>query len=196
MLTLRKYLTLGNVVLFLALWWAAPTLLPHLGALVGVRSGPEAAPVYAYVGLDGAPVASDSLRGKVVLVNFWATWCPPCLAEMPSMQRLVEALAGRPFQILAVNTEETKSKVWKFRKLLNITFPTLLDSSGEVTRAWGVEVFPTSYLIDAGGRIRYVSYGALEWDDAAVVTVIESMMPDQETATTAALLPGWRQVRP
>lgn len=102
------------------------------------------------------------------------------------MQRLVEAMAGRPFQILAVNTEETKSKVWKFKKLLNISFPTLLDSSGDVTRAWEVEVFPTSYVVDASGRIRYVSYGALEWDDAAVMTVIETLMPDQGAGTTAA----------
>ena len=101
------------------------------------------------------------------------------------MQRLMEAMAGRPFQILAVNTEETKSKVWKFKKLLNIAFPALLDSSGDVTRAWEVDLFPTSYVIDAAGRIQYVSYGALEWDDAAVVTVIETLMPDHGAGTTA-----------
>ncbi len=128
-------------------------------------------------------------QGRVVLVNFWASWCPPCLAEMPSMQRLVEAMAGRPFQILAVNTEETKSKVWKFKKLLNISFPTLLDSSGDVTRAWEVDVFPTSYLIDAGGRLQYVSYGALEWDNTAVVSVIETLMPDEGAGTSAQRFP-------
>ena len=183
------------VAVLLFLWVFAFPWLAAGGELLhyGEETSP---PALSLPDLGGQQHGLEDYRGQVVLVNFWATWCPPCLAEMPSMQRLVEALAGRPFQILAVNTEETKSKVWKFRKLLNITFPTLLDSSGEVTRAWGVEVFPTSYLIDAGGRIRYVSYGALEWDDAAVVTVIESMMPDQETATTAALLPGWRQVRP
>ena len=144
------------------------------------------APALSLPDLGGRQQRLEDYRGQVVLVNFWATWCPPCLAEMPSMQRLVEAMAGRPFQILAVNTEETKSKVWKFKKLLNISFPTLLDSSGDATRAWAVDVFPTSYLIDAGGRIQYVSYGALEWDDAAVVTVIETLMPDQSAGTTAA----------
>ena len=143
-------------------------------------------PALALPDLGGRRHTLDSYRGQVVLVNFWASWCTPCLMEMPSMQRLVEAMAGRPFQILAVNTEETKSKVWKFKKLLNISFPTLLDSSGDATRAWAVDVFPTSYLIDAGGRIQYVSYGALEWDDAAVVTVIETLMPDQSAGTTAA----------
>jgi len=143
-------------------------------------------PALSLPDLSGQLQRLDDYRGQVVLVNFWATWCPPCLAEMPSMQRLSETMAGRPFQILAVNTEESKSKVWKFRKVLNISFPTPLDGSGEVTRAWGVEVFPTSYLIDAGGHIRYVAYGALEWDAADVVRVIETLMPDQGSGTTAA----------
>jgi len=126
-------------------------------------------------------------HGQVVLVNFWASWCPPCLAEMPSMRRLSALMAGRPFRILAVNAEEPRSRVWKFRKLLDIGFPTLLDSSGDVTRDWQVTVFPTSYLIDASGRIRYISYGALEWDDAGVVGVVETLMPDHGSATTAVL---------
>lgn len=128
----------------------------------------------------------ERYRGSVVLVNFWASWCPPCLTEMPGMQRLFEALAGRPFQILAVNKEETKSRVWKFRKLLNITFPTLLDSRGEITRAWEVEIFPTSYLLDTSGAIRYVSYGALEWDSAVAIEAIETLMPDHAPSTSTA----------
>jgi thiol-disulfide isomerase/thioredoxin len=134
--------------------------------------------------LSGQQQRLEDYRGQVVLVNFWASWCPPCLAEMPSMQRLLETMSARPFQILAVNAEEAKSKVWKFSKLLDISFPTLLDSSGDVTRAWAVEVFPTSYLVDASGHIRYVSYGSLEWDDTSVVNVIETLMPDHGTGTT------------
>jgi len=149
-------------------------------------------PTLSLPDLAGRQHRLQDYRGQVVLVNFWATWCPPCLAEMPSMQRLSDTLAGRPFEILAVNTEETKSKVWKFRKLLDISFPTLLDSSGDVTRAWQIEVFPTSYLIDSSGRIRYVSYGALEWDDAGVLGLIETLMPDHGSGTTADA----RQVRP
>jgi thiol-disulfide isomerase/thioredoxin len=137
--------------------------------------------------LSGKRHRLDDYRGQVLLVNFWASWCPPCLAEMPSMQRLADALKGRPFQILAVNLEESKSKVWKFRELLNISFATLLDSDGEVTRAWGVEVFPTSYVIDTAGRVRFVAEGALEWDDAGVINAVDSLMPDQGTGTTAAL---------
>ncbi len=172
-----------RVVLFLCVWGFACTSAG--GELLRHEQDP-APPALSLPDLSGQQHQLEDYRGQVVLVNFWASWCPPCLAEMPSMQRLFETMAGRPFQILAVNTEEGKSTVWKFRKLLNISFPTLLDASGEVTRAWEIELFPTSYLIDAGGRIRYLSYGALEWDDTAVVTVIETLMPDQGSGTTAA----------
>jgi thiol-disulfide isomerase/thioredoxin len=126
-------------------------------------------------------------RGQVVLVNFWASWCPPCLAEMPSMQRLSEVMKGRPFRILAVNVEESKSTVWKFRKLLNLSFTTLLDSAGEVAETWEVELFPSSYVIDAEGRLSYRVRGALQWDDAGVITLLEALMPEQDPAETLAL---------
>ena len=142
-------------------------------------------PALSLPDLSGQQHDLQHYQGRVVLVNFWASWCPPCLAEMPSMQRLFERMAGRPFQILAVNTEETKGRVWRFRKLLDIGFPTLLDSKGTVTRAWEVEVFPTSYLIDASGQIRYLSQGALEWDADSVVDVIETLMPDHGPGITA-----------
>ena len=119
----------------------------------------------------------DSYRGQVVLVNFWASWCTPCLMEMPSMQRLATALKDRPFRLLAVNVKESRSKAWKFLKLLNVTFTTLLDSKGEAAEAWDVQIYPTSYLIDADGRRRYVAYGPVEWDSDDIIQRIEALMP-------------------
>jgi thiol-disulfide isomerase/thioredoxin len=119
----------------------------------------------------------DSYRGQVVLVNFWASWCPPCLREMPSMQRLEKALQDRPFRLLAVNVRESRAKAWKFMKLLNVTFTTLLDSRGEAAEAWDVQIYPTSYLIDADGRMRYVAYGPVEWDSDDIVQRIEALLP-------------------
>jgi len=161
-LTLRKYLTLGNVVLFLALWWAAPTLLPHLGALVGVRSGPEAAPAYTYVGLDGAPIASDSLRGKVVLVNFWATWCAPCRVEMPVLEAMYQRHRDRGFVIvgLAVDRAPT-AEVADFVRARGITYP-IAHVGAEAERTFGgVRGYPTSFLLDRTGAIRHTVLGPI-----------------------------------
>jgi thiol-disulfide isomerase/thioredoxin len=127
--------------------------------------------------LGGRQYNLDSYRGQVVLVNFWASWCTPCLLEMPSMQRLATALQDRPFRLLAVNVKESRSKAWKFMKLLKVTFTTLLDSEGETAEAWDVQIYPTSYLIDADGRMRYVAYGPVEWDSDAVIQRIEALMP-------------------
>ena len=102
------------------------------------------------------------------------------------MQRLSKIMAGRPFSILAVDVGENKSTVWRFRELLNISFTTLLDSKGEVAAAWDVELYPTSYLVDGEGRIRYAVQGALEWDSAQALRVIENLMPDRESAIQAA----------
>ena len=127
--------------------------------------------------LGGRRHSLGNYRGQVVLVNFWASWCPPCLAEMPSMQRLATALQDRPFRLLAVNVKESSSKVWKFKKLMNVTFTTLLDSTGEAAEAWDVQIYPTSYLIDADGRRRYVAYGPVDWDSDDVIERIEALMP-------------------
>jgi thiol-disulfide isomerase/thioredoxin len=168
-----------------ALWLVVfPALAPG-GELLHDREN-RPTPALELPDLAGKQHRLGDYQGRVVLVNFWASWCPPCLAEMPSMQRLANALKGRPFTILAVNLEESKSTVWKFRKLLNIDFATLLDSTGDVTRAWGVEVFPTSYVIDSEGRARYFAEGPLEWDAAAVINAIEPLLPDHGAGTTAA----------
>ena len=134
-------------------------------------------PALALPDLGGRRHTLDSYRGQVVLVNFWASWCTPCLMEMPSMQRLENALKDRPFRLLAVNVSESRSKAWKFMNLLKVTFTTLLDSKGEAAEAWNVQIYPTSYLIDADGRMRYVAYGAVEWDSDDVIRQIETLMP-------------------
>ena len=134
-------------------------------------------PALALPDMGGRPHTLDSYRGQVVLVNFWASWCTPCLMEMPSMQRLATALKDRPFRLLAVNVKESSSKVWKFMKLLNVTFTTLLDSEGEAAEAWDVQIYPTSYLIDADGRMRYVAYGPVDWDSDDIIERIEALMP-------------------
>ena len=121
-------------------------------------------PALALKDLGGNPHTLDDYQGQVVLLNFWATWCPPCLIEMPSMQRLQAALAETGFTILAVNVKESREKAWRFQRLLDVDFTVLLDKTGQAAEDWDVAVYPTSYLIDKTGQIRYVAYGALDWD--------------------------------
>jgi len=129
-------------------------------------------PPLALNDLAGRPHTLADHRGKVVLVNFWATWCEPCRDEMPSMQRLQERLAGRPFAILAVNHGESAARVSEFVKRAAVDFTVLLDPNQEAPRAWRVRVLPASFLVDAAGRVRYSVIGELDWtSDEAVNTV-------------------------
>jgi thiol-disulfide isomerase/thioredoxin len=121
-------------------------------------------------------------RGKVVLVNFWASWCPPCIKEMPGLQKLQGKLADRPFSILAVNVGEKRYDVWKFTKLVDFTLPTPLDIHKRTFSAWGAGVLPTSFLLDTRGQVRYRVQGDLEWDDTAVVALIEELLAEGDTA--------------
>jgi thiol-disulfide isomerase/thioredoxin len=124
----------------------------------------------------------EDYRGKVVLVNFWASWCPPCIKEMPGLQQLQAKLADRPFSILAVNVGEKRYEVWKFTKLVEFTLPTPLDMHKRTFNAWQATVLPTSFLLDTRGRIRYRVQGDLEWDDSTVVALIEELLAEEDTA--------------
>lgn len=137
------------------------------------ETGPT--PPLALHDLGGNIHSLDAYRGHVVLLNFWATWCTPCLLEMPALQRLQSALQRNGFAILAVNVKETREQAWRFRELLKVRFPVLLDTTGQVAEDWNVTVYPTSYLLDREGRIRYMAIGALDWDSAKIRDVIAGL---------------------
>mgnify|MGYP001823454335 FL=1 len=135
---------------------------------------------FSLTDIKGATHTLADYRGKVVAVNFWASWCPPCIKEMPSMQRLHNKLSDEAFVMLPVNVGEKKYKVWKFAKLINFTVPVLLDTDSETFNAWDVSVLPTSFLLDKQGRIRYRVQGDLEWDSEEVVSVIGELINEKQ----------------
>jgi thiol-disulfide isomerase/thioredoxin len=127
-----------------------------------------ATPPLALEDLAGKQHDLAAYRGKVVLVNFWATWCEPCREEMPSIDRLRNSLKGKPFEVLAVNLAEPLSRIEKFSATMPLGFPLLRDRDGAAGKAWKAKLLPASYLIGRDGRIRYVAYGELDWSSDAV----------------------------
>jgi thiol-disulfide isomerase/thioredoxin len=164
------------IALFLLLV-SLPTLSAGLKAVT-----PKPAPVLPFSLLNGQSLDIGKLRGQVVLVNFWATWCPPCRKEMPSLDRLDKMESGRRFTVLAVNVKEQADLVERFLDEMPLSFPIALDEDGKLAKAWKAYVYPTSYLVDKTGQIRYSLSGTLEWDDPEVVELIEQLMLEKSAA--------------
>jgi len=162
---------------------AAVIVAAAVGAVVAGTSVPPAvgrgapAPALSLPALDSdVPHSLASLRGRVVLVNFWATWCKPCEDEIPAMERLYTALRPEGFEILAVSVGEEPAVVRAFRDRIGFSFPVLLDADKQVASAWQTFAFPESLLVDRDGTIleRYV--GPRDWDAPAYFDRIHRLL--------------------
>lgn len=148
----------------------APAATPAQGAAPPIRAASEGAPApavghpapeFALADLDGRMVALRDLRGKVVLVNIWATWCPPCRAEMPAMQAALDRYGDQGLVVLAVNQREDREAVAAFMKERQLAFPALLDSDGAVGASYQASALPSSFFIGRDGTVRAVYRGPL-----------------------------------
>lgn len=144
-------------------------------ALTPVAGNPPA-PDFTLRDVDGRTHKLSSLRGKVVLINFWATWCPPCRAEMPSMQRAWQKLRAENFAMLAVNVGEDEDMVFGFTTPEPLEFPLLLDRDSTVVKAWPVRALPTTFIVDPEGRIAFRAIGGREWDHPELIKKIRALM--------------------
>lgn len=123
------------------------------------------APYFEFPGLDGKIVSLSDYRGKVVLVNIWATWCPPCIDEMPSMEKLYNELQGENFDILAVSIDTQGLKaVAPFMKAYKLSFTALIDTEGTIKNLYKATGVPESFIIDKEGILIKNIKGPLDWD--------------------------------
>ena len=150
----------------LLLLWLYPLPAPA-GELIAVPV--PLRPGLSLPDLSGQPRNLDEFSGKILLINFWASWCRPCIEEVPGILRLIEAMREKPFVVLGVNVGEGERRVQSAVTRLHMDYPVLLDKESTEFTNWGGNVLPTAYILDGSGRVRYVGRGPLEWDSTEMV---------------------------
>ena len=116
------------------------------------------------------------LQGRAVLLNFWASWCEPCRAEMPTLQQVADLYGPDKLLVLAINFKESAARALQFAKTTGVSLPVLLDAAGRVAGQWGVKVFPTTLMLDNRGRARHRVKGEVDWTSSAPGKLIEGLL--------------------
>lgn len=132
--------------------------------------------VFTLQALSGSAIKSTDFAGTVTLLNFWATWCPPCKREMPSIQRLHDEMQGTAFRIVAVSTGEDKNTVASFIAKNKYTFPIYLDETGTLGSSFASEGIPSTYILDKSGKVIAGIVGSREYDTPAMISLLQSMV--------------------
>ena len=153
---------------------------PELSHALALLDSPVIAPSFSLGDMEGESHALGDYRGKVILLNFWATWCPPCRHEMPAMERLYQRFRERGFVVLAINQWEDPDHVFAYTGALDVfpSFPILFDPKSSVSQEYGVKGLPTSFVIDRKGRLVYRAIGGREFDHPEIVQIIEGLLAD------------------
>lgn len=174
---------LATGLLVVAVWTSASadqptvtTLLKRLD-LVGYRSGTKPPP-FSGLTRDARQLSLADLRGKVVVVNFWASWCLECRPEMPMLEGLHRELASRGLAIIGINAREDEQAVGRYATELGLTFPLLLDPGGKTNRLYGVIGFPTTFVIGRDGRAVAFAVGPRDWGGSSARALIEGLLAE------------------
>ncbi len=176
--TIRNWPTYVALALLL---WVSPgeainyKLVPNLEEMKDRSPAPE----FTLPNLAGKKVALNDFRGKLVLLNFWATWGAPCREEMPAMERLYQRYKEQGFVILGVNVKDDKKSAISFLKELKITFPNALDPQGEVGLLYGAWGLPVTYLIDPKGTALARAWGPANWDSQGARRLISELLKNK-----------------
>jgi peroxiredoxin len=157
---MTKNIAYGLGILLLALFLYLSVFSTSETSVAGFSKGSEV-PDFTAKTIDGRELTLSKLRGKVVLLNFWATWCPPCRSEMPLFQKVYQKYKDRGFEIIGISTDASQGQVQKFIKEYGLTFPIIMDDQN-LTAKFNVSGLPTSFLIDRDGRVIKVRLGEYE----------------------------------
>jgi len=154
---------------------AAPVDFKAIPKLQELKDRPPA-PDFTLPAPDGRKVSLRSFRGKVVFLNFWATWCESCRDEMPSMERLYREFKGKGLEIVAVNVKDQRRDALAFVKELKLSYPVLMDPEGEVGLLYGAFGLPVTYLIDRKGVVLARLWGPADWNSPAARTLFNALV--------------------
>ena len=125
---------------------------------------------------DGKPTRLADLRGKVVVLNFWATWCPPCVEETPALNRLQQRIASRGGMVLGVSVDEDAAAYERFLTQQQVIYPTYRDPSRKIALEYGSSMYPETYIVDRSGRIARKIIGPQQWDSPELVAYLDSLL--------------------
>jgi peroxiredoxin len=177
---MRLQILLLGVVLMFRLTPANATTLDALLQTIGLTAAtPETlAADFTLPAAQGQRVRLHELRGRVVFVNFWATWCLPCIHEMPMMEQLYQTFKQQPMTIVAVNLQQSREDVVRFMESKQFHFPALLDQEGTVTERYQVKGLPTTHLIDCAGKVIGYTIGVLQWTHADMPRLLSTLFKD------------------
>ncbi len=164
-----------RLLLVLALCCALPA--PWAGAANPLTPllDPSPAPDFVLRGVDGRTYRLADDRGRLLVLNFWATWCPPCRAEMPSMQRASERLSREGIAMVAVNVGDDAQAIRAFLSAVPVTFPLPMDLDSSVAQRYPMIGLPTTFVVDPAGRLVYSLTGQQDWDDPALLEQIRAL---------------------
>ena len=162
-LRLCSFLLLQAFLLALA-WPVCAGTDPPRGLRLQAPSESVEAPVFSLPDLTGKKIQLKDYRGKLVFLNFFATWCGPCRQEMPGMERLFRAYRDKGLVVLAVNIEQSPKTIRPFVQELKLSFPVLLDADGSVSHDYGIRALPVSFLVGRDGNLLWRAMGGREWD--------------------------------
>jgi peroxiredoxin len=153
-------------------------LAAALAAPAAHASAPAAAADFSLPSRDGGTVRLSELRGQVVMINFWATWCGPCRQEMPLLQQLYGKYEPLGFTLLGVNVEPDSAPAQSWLKNVNVSFPILFDRDNKVSAQFGVEAMPSTVLIDREGNVRHVHRGYKPGDESTYADLVRGLVKE------------------